>query len=169
MPSKSKADRTREILYLNPSLRADDTRIAELFAAEGLLRKAQRAAKGKPVLTQTAAGNERRSPVWVEVDKREEAVRRLRNQVGIDRVAVKQAERAGVKRKRSAEADRLIALYGEDYAMRRALHPNIAAFLSAHGIVADDLPEPYREAFESDLAEQAEHVQPIAERIRQYK
>lgn len=166
MARKSKLDRVHEILLLNPALRRDDPRIGELIDAESLLRRAQREAKTAPVTVMSAAGTAKRSPEWVAVDSVNTMVRRLRNDLGIDRLSVKRSEAAGVKVKRTTEADKLLALHGADYATGRILIPGLAAFLTAHGIRPEDMPEHHREAFETDLADQADLLDGIAERIK---
>jgi hypothetical protein len=166
MARKSKSDRVHEIMLANPVLRQDDPRIGELINAESLLRKAQREARNAPVTVMSAAGTAKRSPEWVAVDSVNTMVRRLRNDLGIDRLSVKRSEAAGVKVKRSTEADKLLALHGADYATGRILIPGLAAFLTAHGIVAEDMPDHTREAFVTDLADQAHLSDGIAERLK---
>jgi hypothetical protein len=166
MARKSKSDRVHEILLLNPALRRDDPRIGELINAEAMLRKAQREARNAPLTVTSAAGTAKRSPEWVAVDSVNTMVRRLRNDLCIDRLSVKRSEAAGVKVKRSTEADKLLALHGADYATGRVLIPGLAAFLAVHGIVAEDMPEHSREAFTTDLADQAHLLDGIAERIK---
>ena len=164
---KSKADRIHEILILNPALRRDDPRISELINAEALLRKAQRSARNAPVTVPTGTGS-KRSPEFVAVDAAEKSVRRLRNDLGIDRVSVKRSEAAGVKIKRSPTAQTLIDQQAERYPEMADLLPGLAAAWAAYGIVAEDLPDQHQERFRKDLAEQAGHVQPVRERLRQH-
>lgn len=166
MARKSKSDRVQEILRLNPSLNRSDPRIDELIDAEAALRKAQVAARKAEVLTATAAGNLRRNPVLIAVESANTHVRRLRNDLGIDRLNVKRNEAAGVKVKRTAEADTLLSLYGPSYNEDRVLLPGLAALLAAHGIMPPDMPEHCRGAFESDLSEQAHLMDGVRERIK---
>ncbi|MCP3713688.1 hypothetical protein M3I54_43930 [Paraburkholderia sp. CNPSo 3274] len=166
MARKSKADRINDILRLNPSLNRDDPRIDELIYAETALRKAQLAAQRAEVLTVTAAGNARRNPALIEVDSANTRVRRLRNELGIDRLNVKRNEAAGIKIKRTTEADKLLGSFGPDYNEDRVLLPGLAALLAAHGITAADMPDHSREAFEQDLAEQADQVDAVRDRIK---
>lgn len=166
MARKSRSQRVHEVLVLNPALRRDDPRISELIDAEAMLRKAQREANNAPITVTTAAGTAKRSPEWVAVDSVDKMVRRLRADLGIDRLSVKRSEAAGVKVKRSNDADTLLALFGADYLEARELIPGHAAFLSAHGILADDMPEHTREAFKADLLDQANHVPGITQRLR---
>ncbi|WP_059866523.1 hypothetical protein [Burkholderia cepacia] len=166
MARKSKADRINEVLRLNPALSRNDPRISELIDAEALLRKAQRAAMNAPVTVETRNGGTKRSPELIAVESANAAVRRLRNDLGIDRINVKRSEAAGIKVKRSPEADRLLSLYGADYCTHRVLLPGLAAFLTAHGIGSEDMPEHSREMFVSDVAEQAELVDGIRDRIK---
>lgn len=166
MARKSKSDRVHEILLLNPALRRDDPRIDELVNAEAMLRKAQREARNAPLTVMSAAGTAKRSPEWVAVDSVNTMVRRLRNDLGIDRLSVKRSEAAGVKVKRSVEADKLLALYGPDYGTGRTLIPGLAAFLAVNGIVSADMLEHSREVFEIDLADQAHLLEGLAERIK---
>jgi hypothetical protein len=163
---KSKADRVNEVLLLNPTLSRNDSRIGELFAAEDLLKRAQKEAKKAPLIVQSASGSDKRHPAWVAVDNATTTVRRWRNELQLDRVSGKRLEAAGVKVKRSPEAQRLIELYGPEYDSHRILFPHIAALLAAHGIEAPDLPEQHRAAFESDLTAQAMHVPAIADRCK---
>ena len=166
MGRMSKSDRISAILRDNPALRRDDPRIAELIDAEALLRKAQRAARLAPVTIETGSGGVKRNPALVAVDSANTAVRRLRNELGIDRANVKRNEAAGVKVKRSPEAQKLIGLYTQDYFGDRNLLPGLAAFLSAHGIGPDDFPEYSRAAFEADLKEQAHLLDGVRDRIK---
>ncbi|WP_155836978.1 hypothetical protein [Paraburkholderia mimosarum] len=166
MARKSKSDRINEILRMNPSLNRDDPRIGELIDAEAILRKAQRAAKGAEVLSVTAAGNARRNPALVAVDSANTHVRQLRNDLGIDRLNVKRNEAAGIKVKRSTDADKLLSLFGPDYNEDRVLLPGLAAFLAAHGITAADMPDHSREAFEQGLAEQAHLMDGVRDRVK---
>ncbi|MFL9882031.1 hypothetical protein PQR66_03285 [Paraburkholderia agricolaris] len=166
MARKSKSQRVHEILVLNPALRRDDPRISELINAEAMLRKAQRAATNAPLTVTSAAGTAKRSPEWVAVDSVNTMVRRLRQDIGIDRLSVKRSEAAGVKAKRSNDADTLLALFRVDYLETKELIPGQAAFLAAHGILADDMPEHTREAFKADLLDQANHVPGITQRLK---
>ncbi len=166
MARRSKADRVHEILLLNPALRRDDPRIDELINVETLLRKAQRAARNAPLTVLSAAGTAKRSPEWVAVDSVNTMVRRLRNDMCIDRLSVKRSEAAGVKVKRTVEADKLLALYGADYGDSRMLLPGLAAMLSVHGIVAEDMPEHSQSVFATDLADQTHLLDGLAERIK---
>lgn len=166
MARKSKSDRVHEIMLANPVLRRDDPRISELIDAEAQLRRAQRAARAAPVTVKSAAGTAKRSPELVAVDHANTMVRRLRSDLAIDRLSVKRSEAAGVKVKRSTEADKLLALHGPDYSMERILIPGLAAFLTAHGIRPEDMPEHHREAFETDLAADAHLLEGIRERIK---
>lgn len=163
---KSKADRIHEILLLNPALRRGDPRIDELINAEALLRKAQRAAKGAPVTVQTRTGGVKRSPELIAVDAANTAVRRLRNDLGIDRINVKRSEAAGIKVKRSPDAERLLTMFGPEYVASSALLPGLAAMLCAHGIVSVDMPEQHRAAFERDLADQQDVLPGLLDRIK---
>jgi hypothetical protein len=167
---KSKADRIHEILLLNPALRRDDPRIDELINAEAILRRTHRAARNAPVTVQTGTGF-KRSPELVAVDNANTAVRRLRNELGIDRLSVKRSEDAGVKVKRTKEAQAIIDRGFSDFGQRVELLPGICPFYAAHGITAEDLPEEHRERFrqEVDEANRDGNVQQgIADRIRQY-
>lgn len=166
MARKSMAQRVHEVLTLNPALRRDDPRISELIAAEAMLRKAQRAALNAPLTVTSAAGTAKRSPEWVAVDNVDTRVHRLRHDLGIDRLSVKRSEAAGVKVKRSQDAEKLLTLFGADYLHTRTLIPAQAAFLSAHGISDEDMPEHTREAFKADLMEQSEHVTSIVQRLK---
>lgn len=166
MARKSKAQRVHEVLTLNPALRRDDPRISELIDAEAMLRKAQRAAISAPLTVTSAAGTAKRSPEWVTVDNVDTRVRRLRHDLGIDRLGVKRSEATGVKVKRSKDAETLLALVGVDYVRTRDLIPGHAAFLSAHGISEEDMPEHTREAFKADLLEQSNLVTGIVQRLR---
>lgn len=166
MARKSKSDRTHEIILLNPALKRDDPRISELIEAEALLRKTQRAARNAPVTVATGTGS-KRSPELVAVDAANTAVRRLRNDLGIDRVSVKRSEAAGIKVKRSPKAEAILARQGDQYAEHAELIPGLAATWAAYGIVAEDLPEHQQERFRSDVETQADQVQPIRDSLRQ--
>lgn len=167
MARKSKSDRTHEIILLNPALKRDDPRISELIDAEALLRRTQRAARSAPVTVATGTGS-KRSPELVAVDAANTAVRRLRNDLGIDRVSVRRSEAAGIKVKRSPRAQHILDHSGHDYPDHADLIPGTAALWAAYGIVAEDLPEEHREQFRADLEAQADEVQPCRDRLRQY-
>lgn len=167
MARKSKADRIHEIQLLNPALRRDDPRITELINAEDILRRTQRAAKNAPVTVPTGTGS-KRSPEYVAVDRATTAVRKLRNELGIDRVSVKRNEAAGIKVKRTKEAQAIVDMGFDDYDVRSDLIPGLAGFYAAHGIVAEDLPEHHRERFRREVAEQESSIPAIRERIRQF-
>jgi hypothetical protein len=100
------------------------------------------------------------------VDNVDTRVRRLRHDLGIDRLGVKRSEAAGVKVKRSKDAETLLAIVGVDYMRTRDLIPGQAAFLSAHGISEEDMPEHTREAFKADLLEQSNLVTGIVQRLK---
>lgn len=166
MARKSKAQRVHEILVLNPALRRDDTRIDELINMEAMLRKAQRAANNAPLTVLSAAGTAKRSPEWVAVDSVNVMVRRLRADLGIDRLSVNRSEAAGVKVKRTQEAEKLLEMHGPGYSAHARLIPGLAAMLAAHGLVALDMPEEHREAFAADLVEQGHLVPGLALRLK---
>ncbi|QTD91286.1 hypothetical protein [Burkholderia anthina] len=168
MARKSKADRVNEVLRLNPALSRNDPRISELIDAEALLRRVQRAAMKAPITVETRNGGTKRSPELIAVENANSAVRRLRNDLGIDRLNVKRSEAAGVKIKRSQKAQTIIDQQGDRYSELADLIPGVAAAWAAYGIVAEDLPENQRERFRSDLAEQADHIRPLRERLQQY-
>lgn len=166
MARKSQADRIQDVLRLNPTLRRDDPRISELISTEAMLRKAQRAAGTKPVTVPTGTGSVKRSPEWVAVENLQTSVRRMRNDLGIDRLNVKRNEAAGLKVKRSPQADQMLAMHGADYCAGRELIPGLAGALAAFGLTADDMPEGSREAFARDLAAQADQIGAVRERFR---
>ena len=168
MARKSKSDRINEILRLNPALSRTDPRIEELILAEGLQRKAQRAAKKTAITVTTRTGGVKRSPELIAVDAATVAVRRLRNDLGIDRVNVKRNEDAGVKIKRSPRAQHILDHSGHDYPDHADLMPGTAAIWAAYGIVAEDLPEEHQEQFRRDLADQAGDVPAVRDRLRQH-
>lgn len=167
MARVSKTARVEQVLRDNPQLRRADPRISELIDAEALLRRAQRAAKGSPVLATTAAGNAKRSPALVALEHAEKSVRRLRADLGVDRVGVKRNEARGAKVKRSPEAARLIELHGETYRADAALISGLSLGLAAHGVEAEDLAEGEQGAFAEDLAaEGPEALQAVRDRIK---
>lgn len=116
----------------------------------------------------TTGTGSKRSPELVAVDKAETSVRRLRNELGIDRRSVKRSEAAGVKIRRSQKAQAILDQQADRYAEMADLMPGLAAVWAAYGIVAEDLPECHQERFRRDLTEQADHVQPIRERLQQF-
>jgi hypothetical protein len=156
-------------MLANPALRRDDPRIDELINAEALLRKAQREARGVAATTLTAAGTAKRSPQWVAVDSVNTMVRRLRNDLGIDRLSVKRSEAAGVKVKRSNQAENVLAAYGPAYGFHSDLIPGLAGLIAAHGLTAEDLPVEQRERFRADLAanEAGNTTESVRDRLRQ--
>lgn len=166
MARKSKADRINEILLANPLLKRDDSRIEDLIFAEGQLRKAQRVARSAEVLSASAAGTAKRHPSLIVLEHAEKSVRRLRNDLQIDRLGVKRNESAGVKVKRSNKAEEVLALYGPEYAEHSLLIPGLAALLAAHGLVAGDLPEVHQKRFRADLEAQSHLIAGIRERIK---
>ncbi len=138
----------------NPSLNREDTRIGELLASEDLLRKAQREAKNAPITVATPNGGSKRSPEYVALDRIESTVRRLRNDLGLDRLSVKRNEQAGVKVKRHKNALNIIASWKDDAAHFLELLdliPGYAAGVAAHGLTVEDIPEQAREAYTSKL------------------
>jgi hypothetical protein len=166
MARKSKADRVNEILKSNPLLKMDDSRINDLIEAEAQLRKAQRAARNSEVIASSAAGSAKRHPALVALEVADKSVRRLRNELQIDRLGVKRNENAGVKVKRSSKFDEILAALGTD-----GPDPSIpaeAAFMAAHGIVAEDLPEAHQEWFRTDLEKHIHLVDGIRARLKQY-
>lgn len=168
MGRKSRSDRISEVLRNNPSLNREDPRIGELLASEDLLRRAQRAASKAPITVTTANGGTKRSPEYVAVDRLENTLRRLRNELGQDRLSIKRSEAAGIKIKRSPRAQHILDHCAHDYPDHADLMPGSAALWAAYGIVAEDLPEEYQEQFRNDLAEYADEIQPIRDRLRQH-
>lgn len=165
MARKSKADRVNEIMLANPLLKRNDSRIEDLIFAEGQLRKAQRVARGSAVLSASAAGTAKRHPSLVALEMAEKSVRRLRNDLQIDRLGVKRNETAGVKIKRSSTGDHLLNLYGPEYAEHSLLLPRLAGMLAAHGIDAEELPEKHRGLFRKHLEEQRDAITGIKQRF----
>ncbi len=164
MGRKSRGDRINEVLRNNPALRREDPRITQLLASEDLLRRVQREAKKAPVTVSTANGGSKRSAEYVALDKVETTVRRLRNDLGIDRISVKRNEQAGVTVKRHKNAHLIVAAWNNDPAKvldSLDLMPGYAAGVAAHGITVDDVPEQAREAFTAKLEEQRYLVESI--------
>jgi phage terminase small subunit len=125
MARKSKADRINEIIKSNPVLKRDDSRINDLIEAEGQLRKAQRAARTSDVIASSAAGSAKRHPALVALEQADKSVRRLRNDLQIDRLGVKRNEHAGVKTKRSPSFDKILEIFGPQYKENRGLCPRV--------------------------------------------
>jgi len=170
MGRKSKSDRINEVLRLNPALRRDDPRLGELFNAEDILRKAQLVAKKAAITATTANGGSKRSPEYVALDSATTAVRRLRNDLGIDRLALRRSEVAGVKIKRHPNSAHILAVWESDPTGVLAmldLIPGYAAASMAHGLTEADVPGVSREAFLAKLEEQRELIPAIRERITQ--
>lgn len=169
MARKSIADRINEILQSNPLLKRDDLRIKDLIFAESQLRKAQLAARKSEVLSSSAAGTDKRSPALVALEQADKSVRRLRNDLQIDRLGVKRNEQSGVKTKRSPSFDRILEIFGPQYKDNRGLVPREAAFLAAHGIEVEDMPVDAQELFRADLEAQKDAVDGIRERLKAYR
>lgn len=164
MGRKSRSDRINEVMRINPSLNREDPRIGELLNSEDLLRRAQREAKSAPITVATANGGSKRSAEYVALDKVESTVRRLRNDLGLDRLSVKRNEQAGVKVKRHKNAHIIVAAWNNDPAKLLTnldLIPGYAAIVSAHGITVDDVPEQARDVFADKLEEQRYLVESI--------
>ncbi|OWJ59144.1 hypothetical protein BWU74_18180 [Paraburkholderia caledonica] len=170
MARKSKAQRVHEVLMANPALRREDPRISELIDAEAMLRKAQRLAKNAPLTVASAAGTTKRSPEWINVESSTTMVRRLRQELGIDRLSVKRSEAAGVKVRRSQKAQAIVDSQAYRYSEMADLMPGLAAGWAAYGIVAEDLPEHQQARFKYDLEHSVgvESPEAVRDRFRQH-
>jgi hypothetical protein len=113
--------------------------------------------------------NSSTSPRNFGLEAADKSVRRLRNDLQIDRLGVKRNEQTGVKTKRSPSFDRILEIFGPKYKENRGMCPGEAAFLAAHGIQAEDMPEDARELFRDDLEEQKGHVDGIRERLKMHR